>query len=280
MDAGLRRHPLRGSVLLATALVVVLIYALMILSMANSHRTLAVTKESRARLQADALARGGLAYGLDQLRHTPGWDTAHTGEAAAEEVVVDPAAPHVKVWLQPTAKADLFELRASCQAVSTAASFQRVPRVDAVVYAATESPGGDPVISELRAGTWSNLPSPPDWYWTAPTTPKALPRFARQVVRLRADGNGNLYLLAGLASPVGSAREPDDLDGYSLMLFDRTAGAWKLLPPLPPTVFAANGSPVSGYDKRQITALTSDGTTMYAAAFYLDPSGEPPPTAR
>ena len=39
------------------------------------------------------------------------------------------------------------------------------------------------------------------------------------------------------------------------MLFDRTAGAWKLLPPLPPTVFAANGSPVSGYDKRQITAL-------------------------
>ncbi len=267
----------RGSVLLITALVVVLVYGLMTLSLANSRRTLASTKFARARLQADYLAKAGLSWGMEKLRHESDWAAAHTAPAGlgpadvpavADRLTVDPQAPEVRVWVQETSVADRFELRSSCRAggqlASSTALFQRVPAVDGRVYAAVSDPAGVPALFELAANRWENLPTPPYVYWRTAAAPATRAGQLCENPRvLQGDTQGNLYLLTR-----PNEAPADALDRSQMLVFDRSASAWKLLPPVPPQAFDENGAPVAGYDQREVTALASDGETLYAVAVH------------
>ncbi|MEW6283609.1 MAG: hypothetical protein AB1758_33670, partial [Candidatus Eremiobacterota bacterium] len=73
--------------MLATLLLVVLIYGLVTLSAGNSRRILESTRHARSRMQADYLARGGLHWGLEQLSTRPSWTDAHTVPAATGDAV-------------------------------------------------------------------------------------------------------------------------------------------------------------------------------------------------
>lgn len=267
----------RGSVLLITALVVVLVYGLMTLSLANSQRTLASTKFARGRLQADYLARAGLSWGMEQLRHQSDWAEAHTAPAdtamdaipaVADRLTVDPEAPEVRVWVQQTAQVDRFELRSSCRAggqlASSTALFQRVNAVDGRVYAAVSDPAGVPALFELASNRWENLPTPPYIYWREAAVPATRAgSLCENPLLLQGDSQGNLYLLTR-----PNEAPADALDRSQMLIFDRSAAAWKLLPPVPPQAFDQNGAPVSGYDQREVTALASDGETLYAVAVH------------
>jgi hypothetical protein len=178
----------------------------------------------------------------------------------------------VRVWLQPTAAPDIFELHASArsggQTRSTAATFHRAAKSDGLLYASTEATAGVPLISQYSAssGTWTRLPCPPIMYWPDAVTPQALPRLQDYPGRLRADQQGNLYLLA-------ASQQADDLENTNILLYDRALNVWKLAPRLPEVYYDDSGAPHAGTD-RAVSAVAGDGNVLYAVSYH-DNSGLP-----
>lgn len=93
--------------LLATLLIVMVLYFLVVVSLTRSDMILSVTSRARQKLQNEYLALSGLNKMLEQVNLDPDWLRHHLQSSptlpgiipsAAQELVLTPEAPPIFLW--------------------------------------------------------------------------------------------------------------------------------------------------------------------------------------
>jgi hypothetical protein len=264
--------------LLATLLIVMVLYVLVVVSLTRSDMILSVTSRARQKLQNEYLAQSGLNKMIEQVNLDPDWLSHHLRStptppgvipAEAQELVLTPEAPPIYLWAEPGANSHTFALIAQCGRHSVSqrrqAQVNLADEIIPTVFSVQDNPAG---LLNLKAysyqtQTWSPLLPPQSMKWngTQPEleTQSGNPLYVRDLAGSCADTEGNLYAL------------PRNETGLSpwVYRYNLNSQTWYLLPPFDiPSAYSVGGLCV--LDQKLYVAVNLEGPTSQGHLLCLE----------